>query len=276
MRQQEPPLFITLGNRKGGVGKTSSVINLASYLAILGKKILIIDTDPQANCSSILLKNFEDRHQHSLIQLLESPPGEALLSKYVCDTYHPGIKIIPNTTRCMLWERKISQQPDAVAGIKRLINQDSGLHGYDFVFFDTPPNLGVMMNNALMASDYVIIPVPPSDQFSLDGLAAYINLISGIRKHNPQLKLLAVLITKYDPDWGNSATNLAQIQGYLSKRGISIFHSHIHSCPEIDMAHVKRQPIFESAPNSISANDYAALGREFLEILTRIHGKRYI
>lgn len=276
MRQQDPPLFITLGNRKGGVGKTSSVINLASYLAILGKKILIIDTDPQANCSSILLENFEDRHQHSLINLLEAPPGEALLSKHARKTYHPGIQIIPNSSRCMLWERKISQQTDAVAGIQRLLQQDPGLQGYDFVFFDTPPNLGVMMNNALMASDYVIIPVPPSDQFSLDGLAAYLNLISGIRKHNQRLKLLAVLITRYDPGWGNSAANLSQIQEYLSQRGISIFHSHIHSCPEIDMAHIKRQSIFTSAPNSVSANDYAALGRELLETLTRIRGKRYI
>ncbi len=276
MTQQDSPLFITFGNRKGGVGKTSSVINLASYLAIMGKKILIIDTDPQANCSSILLKNFEDRRQHSLIDLLEAPVGEALLSKTACDTYHPGIQIIPNTTRCMLWERQISQQTDAVLGIKRLIQQDPDLQRYDFILFDTPPNLGIMMNNALMASDYVIIPIPPSDQFSLDGLASYLDLIGGIRKHNQQLKLLAVLITKYDPNWGNSAVNLSQIQEYLSLRGISTFRSYIHSCPEIDMAHVKRQAIFEAAPNSISANDYAAFGKEFLEILTIIHGKRFI
>lgn len=276
MTQQPRPLFITFGNRKGGVGKTSSVINLASYLAILGKKILIIDTDPQANCSSILLKNYADRQQRSLIDLLEAPVGEALLSKNVCHTYHPKIQIIPNTTRCMLWERKISQQADAVLGIKRLIQQDSDLERYDFIFFDTPPNLGIMMNNALMASDYVIIPIPPSDQFSLDGLAAYLDLIGGIRKHNPQLKLLAVLITKYDPNWGNSAANLSQIQEYLSQRGVSVFRSHIHNCPEIDMAHVKRQSIFEAAPKSISANDYAAFGKELLETLTIIHQKRFI
>jgi len=71
MTHQDPPIFITFGNRKGGVGKTTSVINLASYLAILGKKILIVDTDPQSNCSSVLLKNLDDRNKHSLIKALD-------------------------------------------------------------------------------------------------------------------------------------------------------------------------------------------------------------
>ncbi len=278
MSHQDPPIFISLGNRKGGVGKTTTVVNLAAYLAILGKKILIIDTDPQANCSSILLKNYEDRDTSSLVAALESLESNSslLLSDCACSTYHPGIQIVPNTTRCMLWERKTAQKPDAVFGIRRLIEQDPALSTFDFVFFDTPPNLGVMMNNALMASDYVIIPIPPSDQFSLDGLAAYLDLIAGIRKHNNRLKLLAALVTKYDPDWGNSAQNLNQIKKYFSRKGISIFNSHIHNCPEIDMAHVERKVIFESAPDSTASHDYAALGRELLEIFNCIYGKRFI
>ena len=276
MTSQDPPIFITLGNRKGGVGKTTSVINLTSYLAFLGKTILIIDTDPQSNCSSILLKNFDDRNKRSLIDALEAPNGEVLLSEIACDTYHPRIKIIPNTTRCMLWERKIAQESDAVLGISRLISQDPGLNSYDFVFFDTPPNLGVMMNNALMASDYVIIPIPPSDQFSLDGLAAYLDLIGGIRKHNKRLRLLAALITKYDPTWGNSAHNLNQIKKYFAQKGISIFHTIIHNSPEIDIAHVERKPVIESAPQSKGADEYSALGREILEVFNVIYGKKFI
>lgn len=266
MSYLEKPIFITLGNRKGGVGKTTSVINLASYLAEVGKKILIIDTDPQANCSSILLRHSEDLTGRSLIDALEDSSGATLLSAIVCDTYHPYIHIIPNTTRCMLWERKIAQHSDAVMGIKRLVERDKALNNYDFIFFDTPPNLGVMMNNALMASDYVIIPIPPSDQFALDGLAAYLNLIGSIRKHNNALKLLAVLITKYDPSWGNSAWNLTQIKKYFSQKGISLFNTHIHSCAEIDMAHVERKPVLESAPKSSGAAEYSALGMELLEI----------
>ncbi|AGF79891.1 ATPase involved in chromosome partitioning [Desulfocapsa sulfexigens DSM 10523] len=276
MTHQDPPIFITFGNRKGGVGKTTSVINLASYLAILGKKILIVDTDPQSNCSSVLLKNLDDRNKHSLIKALEAPEGEGLLSRFACETHHPNLQIIPNTTQCMLWERKNAGHSDAVLGIRRLINQDPTLNEYDFVFFDTPPTLGVMMNNALMASDYVIIPIPPSDQFALDGLAAYLELIGGIRKHNSRLKLLAVLITKYDPNWGSSAYKLNQIIKYFTQRRISIFRTHIHNCPEIDMAHVKRKPVIISAPNSSGANEYATLGRELLEIFNVIHGKRFI
>ncbi len=276
MTHQDPPIFITFGNRKGGVGKTTTVINLASFLANLGKKILIIDADPQSNCSSILLEDFNDRLEHSLIDALEAPEGEGLLSSLACKTYHPRMQIVPNTTKCMLWERKIAKESDAVLGIRRLINQDPNLNEYDFVFFDTPPNLGVMMNNALMASDYVIIPIPPSDQFALDGLAAYLDLIGGIRKHNNKLKLLAILITKYDPDWGNSTNNLTQIQKYFTQRGISIFRTHIHSSPEIDMAHVERKPVIESAPDSNGAKEYSMLGRELLEIFNVIYEKRFI
>ncbi|HIP37904.1 MAG TPA: ParA family protein [Desulfocapsa sulfexigens] len=276
MIDQDPPIFITLGNRKGGVGKTTSVINLASYLAILGKKILIIDTDPQANCSSILLEDYDDQNTRSLIDALEAPEGEALLSEIACNTHHPRIKIVPNTTRCMLWERKIAQEAEAVIGIRRLINQDPDINKYDFVFFDTPPNLGVMMNNALMASDYVIIPIPPTDQFSLDGLAAYLELIGSIRQHNPNLKLLAVLVTKYDPDWGKSRQNLNQIKKYFSQKGISIFNTLIHTCPEIDMAHVERKTIFESAPRSCGADEYSTLGKELLEIFNVIYDKKFI
>lgn len=276
MIDQDPPIFITLGNRKGGVGKTTSVINLASYLAILGKKILIVDTDPQANCSSILLEDYDDQNTRSLIDALEAPEGKGLLSEVACNTHHPRIKIVPNTTRCMLWERKIAKEAEAVIGIRRLITQDPELNKYDFVFFDTPPNLGVMMNNALMASDYVIIPIPPTDQFSLDGLAAYLELIGSIREHNPNLKLLAVLVTKYDPDWGKSRENLNQIKKYFSQKGISIFNTIIHTCPEIDMAHVERKTIFESAPRSAGANEYSALGKELLEIFNVIYDKKFI
>ena len=267
MTHQDPPLFITLGNRKGGVGKTASVINLASYLMDFGKKILIVDTDPQANCSSILLENSDDQNHYSLVHALEAPEGEGLLSQFACETYHPNLKIVPNSTRCMLWERKIAKSSDAVLGIKRLINQDPQLNEYDFIFFDTPPNLGVMMNNALMASDYIIIPIPPSDQFALDGLAAYLELIGGIRKHNKSLKLLAVLITKYDPEWGNSTHNLNQIKKYFIPKGISIFRTLIHNCPEVDIAHVERKPICNTAPESKCANDYSLLAKEFLDVL---------
>ncbi len=268
------PIYITVGNRKGGVGKTTTVINLASYLAEIGSKVLIIDTDPQANCSSILLKDFDDRNNHSLIDALEALNNEILLSTIACDTYHESIKIIPNTSHCMLWERQVAKHSDAVMGIKRLIEHDERLETYDYIIFDTPPNLGVMMNNALMASDYVIIPIPPSDQFALDGLAAYLNLIGSIRQHNSKLKLLAVLITKYDPAWGNSAWNLNQINKYFIHKGISVFKTYIHNCAEIDMAHVERKPVLISAPKSSGAAEYESLGIEIIDIFEAIYRKK--
>ncbi len=276
MNHQDTPTIITFGNRKGGVGKTTSVISLAYCFANLGKKILVIDTDPQSNCSSVLLRNFTDQRKRSLIDALAANKGTAFLSKIACNTNHPLIKIIPNTTRCTLWERHVAQKPDRVLGINRLIRQDARLKQFDFILLDTPPNLGVMMNNALMASDYVVIPIPPSDQFSLDGLATYLELIGGIRKYNKNLKLLAVLITKYNPNWGNSKQNLKQIQQYFSQKGIGIFRTHIHNSAEFDIAHVERQSVFESSPDSNSTKEYSALGREILHVLDRISPKESI
>lgn len=267
MSNYNSPIFITIGNCKGGVGKTTSIVNLASYLAICGQKVLIVDTDSQANCSSILHEHFDHTREYSLVDALEDTSGEVLLSEIASDTYHPNIAIVSNTTQCMLWERKVSQKAEAVMGMRQLINRDPGINQYDYVFFDTPPNLGVMMNNALMASDYVIIPIPPSSRFSLDGLAAYLSLISSIRTYNHTLRLLAVLITQYDPLWGNSKDNLALMQNYFVQRGITIFNSIIHKCPAIDAAHVERRTIFESAPKSSSADDYSSLGIEMQQIL---------
>ena len=276
MMNQEPPIFLTIGNRKGGVGKTTTVINLAAYLALIGVKVLIVDTDPQANSSSILLRDFNQWDNSSLIDALEAPPGEGKLSEIAMPTFHPDMKVVPNTTRCMLWERKVAQESDAVLGIHRLISQDPGLYEYDFVIFDTPPNLGVMMNNALMASDYVIIPIPPSDQFALDGLAAYLDLIQSIRQHNNKLKLLAVLITKYDPEWGDSAENLQQIKRYFASKGINILQTHIHTCPEIDTSHVQRKTIFEANLESSGATEHSVLGRELLELFHVVSGRKFI
>jgi chromosome partitioning protein len=122
-----------------------------------------------------------------------------------------------------------------------------------------------MMNNALMASDYVIIPIPPSDQFALDGLAAYLDLIQSIRQHNSRLMLLGILITKYDPLWGNSKQNLAQIRKYFTERGVNIFQGHISNTADIDLAHIMRKSIFETNLESSGAVEYSAVAREILD-----------
>ncbi len=232
--------------------------------------MLVIDADAQANSSSILLQNMQLRETHSLVDALTDTNGTKQLSQIACATSIPNLQIIPNTARCMLWEREVAKKAEAIFGIDMAIKRDSGLRKYDFIIFDTPPNLGTMMNNALMASDFIIIPIPPSDQFALDGMASFLKLIGSIRKYNKRLKLLGIMICKYDENWGQSANNLQKIETYFAKLGIHVFRSRIHNSPEIDIANMHRQTLFESQQLNTSAKEHALLSMEILETIDNV------
>lgn len=262
--------IIAFGNQKGGVGKTTSVVNVATSLAMQGANVLVIDADPQGNSSTILLEDQKLRETNSLTDALSAQPGSSPLSSLACKTFHPSLGIIPNSSRCMLWERKVANSTEAVLGIRRLLEEDQKLSEYEFILIDTPPTLGVMMNNALMASDYVVIPLPPSDQFALDGLASFLNLVQSIRSRNNKLKLLGIIITKYDPTWGDSKENLKKIKAYFTKIGINVFSNIIHNSPEIDLSHKARSTLFETQDMPICAQEYSQLTQELYTIVRNV------
>ena len=192
------PVIITFGNQKGGVGKTTTTINVADAIARLGYRVLVIDADPQGNSSSILLENIKLREKYSLVKALEAGHNNVRLTSMACKTSNDHLHVIPNTIQCMIWERRAATNPDAVFGFLKLMQNDREIEKYDFVLIDTPPNVGAMVNNALMISDYVVIPIPISDQFALDGLTTFLKILQHVRKRNQELKLLGVVLTKYD------------------------------------------------------------------------------
>ena len=145
--------------KKGGVGKTTTTVNMAAGLAELGKKVFVIDADAQANTSKILLQQMELRETRNVPEVLSDPNG-GLFSAAACPTNYPNIMIVPNHIKCLLWEEQVRGSVDGILGFKRIFHKDKALQEYDYIVLDTPPNLGVMINNALMISNYVIIPVP--------------------------------------------------------------------------------------------------------------------
>lgn len=258
--------FITVGNQKGGVGKTTTVVNLADALGREGHRVLALDADPQGNCTSILLKEIGLREQFSLVKALEAPPEEGNLSSMACNTNNDNVDVIPNTIRCMLWERTAANTPDSVLGFLRLSNHDKGLQKYDFVLIDTPPNIGAMVNNALMVSHYAIMPIPTSDQFALDGLATFLRILQNIRSQNGKLKLMGVILTKHDSRANVYVKNRERIIDYFGNKGIHVFSTTIRINVDIDRAHMRRKTIFEFDPTKYGAKDYMSLAKEVVRI----------
>lgn len=259
--------IITIGNQKGGVGKTTTTVNLGDALGREGYRVLVIDTDPQGNTTSVLLKEIGLREQFSLVKALEAPVEDGDLSSMACSTSNDNVDVIPNTIRCMLWERTASNTPDSILGFLRLLRHDKGLGKYDFILIDTPPNIGAMVNNALMISDYAIIPIPTSDQFALDGLATFLRILQNIRSQNGKLKLMGVLLTKYDSRANVYVKNRERIINYFASKGIYVFKTTIRINVDIDRAHMKRKTIYEFDPAKYGAKDHTALAKEIIEIV---------
>lgn len=254
------PCIITVGNNKGGVGKSTTCVNLSAGLARDGASVLVIDGDPQSNTTSTLLPDLGLRENSSLVRALEDPEGA--FSPFACATRTEHLEIVPNSIRCMEWEVRSYSGIDSVLGFSRLLQNDKDLAKYDFVIIDTPPNIGPMLRNALLISDFVLVPCPVGDQYALDGFSTFIQVLSQAKQQNKKLLLLGVVLTKFDGRAMTHKKNKNRIRGFFDAKGIPVFETEIRVNIDIDRAHSQRKTIFEFDANKSGAQDYAALARE--------------
>ena len=184
--------IIALANQKGGVGKTTTTINLAASLAALEKTVLVVDADPQANASSGL--GIDVRKNHNT--LYEGLIGEKTISEIVMKTEFDKIDIVPSHINLVGAELEMVQ----------LVNREQKMHDllqsvknkYDFILIDCSPSLGIITVNALAAADSVLIPVQ-CEYFALEGLSKLLNTIKIIKsKINPKLEIEGFALTMYD------------------------------------------------------------------------------
>lgn len=199
-----------VANQKGGVGKTTSVVSLGGLLAGLGKKVLMVDLDPHGSLTCYFKLNPDDIEQSSYpLFLHEGTVPEDLAQKMVCSTSVPGLDLIPASSALVTLERRFGVQAGMGLVISKALAQLRGQ--YDFVFIDTPPQLGVLLVNALAASELILIPVQ-TEFLALKGLERMMHTLQMIMKsQGHELKFL-VIPTMYDRRTHASVESLRRLR----------------------------------------------------------------
>ncbi|MGV1772936.1 ParA family protein [Agrobacterium vitis] len=209
--------IITIANQKGGVGKTTTAINLATALAAIGERVLIVDLDPQGNASTGLGIDRRDRKLSSYDLLI----GSHSVSETVIDTAVPNLSIVPSTLDLLGLEMEIAQKADRVFRLKAALQSQEGL-AYSYVLVDCPPSFNLLTMNAMAAAHSILVPLQ-CEFFALEGLSQLLETIGQVRRNvNPTLDIQGIVLTMFD-----SRNNLAQqvVTDVRSHLGEKVYHT---------------------------------------------------
>ena len=246
---------ISVANQKGGVGKTTSTVSLAAALAVHGKKVLIIDSDPQGNATSGLGVQKGELEQDVYDVLVNQVP----MADVIVPTTRENLMIAPSTIQLAGAEIELMSQPRREQRLKEAVKKIKD--DYDYIFIDCPPSLGHLTMNAFTASDTVLIPVQ-CEYYALEGLSQLMNTITMVRKHfNPQLKIEGVLLTMYDArtNLGNEVKD--DVIKYFREK---VYKTIIPRNVRLSEAPSYGQAIVDYDPRSRGAEVYMELAKEVL------------
>lgn len=249
---------LAVANQKGGVGKTTTVVNLAACLGELGKTVLVIDLDPQANATSGL--GLERQNGTSLYQvLLRERSVDGLIQPTVCPTVH----IIPSELDLAGAEIDVARMDGYLQGLNMAIRPIIRAEQYDYILIDCPPSLGVLTMNALTAAAGLLLPIQ-CEYYALEGLSVISHIVEQLRetRSNPNIHIQGIVMTMFD-----SRTRLSQdvTDEVLSHFGAKVYQTRIPRNVRLSEAPSFGQPVIQYDPSCSGAQAYRTLAREVIE-----------
>ncbi len=255
--------IIAIANQKGGVGKTTTAVNLAASLGVLEKKVLLIDADPQANASSGLGIDVDNVEAGTYQLIGNSVPA----SELIVATESPNLDIIPAHIDLVAIEIELVDEE------KREYKMRAALmpikDDYDYIIIDCAPSLGLLTLNALTASDSVLIPIQ-CEYFALEGLGKLLNTIKSVQKiHNPQLDIEGLLLTMYDSRLRLSNQVVQEVNQHFE--GLT-FKTIIQRNVRLSEAPSYGESIINYDASSKGSENYLSLANEFIQKNTVTHG----
>ncbi|MFC1452207.1 ParA family protein [Verrucomicrobiota bacterium] len=253
-----PTRTVAVANQKGGVGKTTTVINLAACLAEFGKRVLVVDLDPQANATSGF--GLDRESGASLYSVLL---GQGAAVDLIKPTPVEGVEIIPSEVDLAGSEVDVARMSGYLHCFRNAITPVARRNSYDFILVDCPPSLGILTMNALTAADSMIVPMQ-CEYYALEGLSVIHRLVDQLRSSgaNTGLEIEGILMTMYDSRTNLSSQVVKEVNRHFPDR---IYRTVIPRNVRLSEAPSFGQPVTMHDPSSAGARAYKLLAEEFLE-----------
>lgn len=249
--------ILSIANQKGGVGKTTTAVNLAAGLAIRGARVLLVDLDQQRNATS----SFETADVEITLAdvLVGSKKDLRPITDAIYETHLEGLDIVPASIRLALVEKQVS-----VGEQYRLKDALIDLKHYDYIIIDCPPSLGATLTQALLASHFVLVPIA-AEFYPLEGVLDLDETIEETIRANENLRVLGYVVTRFDIR--NTICKEA-LQKVKEMKGDLVFETAIHTNVKLQMAPAYKQSIYEYARDSKGSDQYLFLTDEVIERMT--------